>query len=75
MSTWELTAEQIRVAGLRALERELGPVGMVRFIQQFTRGSGNYTAERDAWLSDIDVDAALAQIEERRAVQPDEESE
>jgi hypothetical protein len=67
MNTWELTAEQIRAAGLRALERELGTVGMVRFLQQFSRGSGDYTKERDTWLADLDLDAALAEIRERRA--------
>jgi len=35
MSTRTMTLEQIRLAGLEALARELGPVGMVRFLQQF----------------------------------------
>jgi hypothetical protein len=30
-----MTGEQIRLAGLEALLRELGPVGMIRFLQQF----------------------------------------
>jgi hypothetical protein len=38
--------EEIRRAGLEALLRELGPEGMVRFLQQFQPGSGDYTAER-----------------------------
>ena len=38
--------DEIRQAGLEALYRELGPVGMVRFLQQFENGSGDYTAER-----------------------------
>jgi len=35
------TPEQIRTAGLAALKRELGPAGMIRFLQQFDRGSGD----------------------------------
>ncbi|HYW12500.1 MAG TPA: hypothetical protein VE871_11085 [Longimicrobium sp.] len=38
--------EEIRRVGLDALARELGPVGTVRFLQQFETGSGDYTAER-----------------------------
>lgn len=46
MTTTTMSLEEIRRAGLEALERELGPVGMVRFLQQFDTGSGDYTAER-----------------------------
>lgn len=53
-----MTLEQINADGLRALARELGPVGMVRFLQQFEQGRGDYTAERWQWLpGDLDVDA------------------
>lgn len=45
-----LTLEQIRTAGLDALARELGPVGMVRFLQRFEVGRGDYSAERHQWL-------------------------
>ena len=36
--------DEIHQAGLEALHRELGLVGMVRFIQQFDQGSGDYIA-------------------------------
>lgn len=45
------TLEQIRREGIAVLDRELGPVGMIRFLQQFEFGRGDYTAERDAWLN------------------------
>lgn len=41
-----MTTDELRKAGLDALQRELGVVGMVRFIQLFDKGSGDYTAER-----------------------------
>jgi hypothetical protein len=38
--------EGIRRQGLEALARELGPVGMVRFLQLFENGSGDYVKDR-----------------------------
>jgi len=50
MTTEARTMEEIRRLGLEALVRELGPVGMVRFVQQFETGHGDYTRDRDEWL-------------------------
>ena len=61
-----MTAEQIRHAGLEALLRELGPEGMVRFLQQFQTGSGDYTHDRDRLLPGLSVEQILSQIAERR---------
>ena len=41
-----MTPEQIRHHGMEALRRELGVVGMIRFLQMFSNGKGDYTAER-----------------------------
>lgn len=41
-----MTQREIREAGLAALIQSLGPTGMVRFLQQFDCGEGNYTQER-----------------------------
>ena len=49
----EMTLEEIRVRGHAALLRDLGPVGYVRFLQQFDPGRGDYTRERSAWLDSI----------------------
>lgn len=63
-----LTPEALRLAGLDALRRDLGATGMVRFLQQFTLGSGNYTAERWQWLpADVDVDHLTTTIEQETA--------
>jgi hypothetical protein len=40
------TLQQINQKAQRLLRAELGPVDYVRYQQQFTRGSGDYTAER-----------------------------
>jgi hypothetical protein len=62
-----MTQEEIRIAGLKALKRELGPVGMVRFLQQFDLGEGDYTKERKKLLEEYnDVDKILREIEATR---------
>jgi hypothetical protein len=66
MITQTMSAEEIRNAGLAALRRELGVVGMVRFLQQFEMGHGDYTTERHAWLDKWDLDAIVAKIGEER---------
>jgi hypothetical protein len=48
-----MTLNEIRAKGLAVLLKELGPVGYVRFLQQFENGSGDYTKERSQWLDTI----------------------
>jgi hypothetical protein len=49
---------EIRKTGLQALREALGPVGMVRFIQQYENGHGDYTKEKyqqpDLTVEEID---------------------
>jgi hypothetical protein len=37
----------LRKLGLEALCKSLGPLGMVRFLQQYETGIGDYTRERN----------------------------
>ena len=69
MNVAEMSLEEIRQHGIDALARELGPVGMIRFLQQFETGKGDYTLERHQWLPD-DVDAIAEAIGDRRALNP-----
>ncbi|GHV92815.1 hypothetical protein AGMMS50268_33180 [Spirochaetia bacterium] len=50
---------EIRKMGLQALKEALGPVGMVRFIQQYENGYGDYTKEKyqhpDLTVEEIDT--------------------
>lgn len=67
-----MTPEEIRTAGLQALERELGVVGAARFLQQFEKGTGDYTEERHSWLGEEsieEIEAFSRQINERRSSQ------
>jgi hypothetical protein len=51
-----MTLDQIRQKGLEALRRELGAAGMIRFLQQFESGSGNYARERRKWVDRTTLD-------------------
>ena len=55
MST-QRTLEKIRRDGLAALRERLGVVGMVRFLQQFDHGQGDYAKERHKWVDSISMD-------------------
>jgi hypothetical protein len=57
-----MTLEEIRKTGLEALAERLGPVDMVRFLQQFETGRGDYSAEREAWLESLDKETFIAQV-------------
>lgn len=70
MSSRTMTRDQIRAAGLDALARELGHVGMVRFLQQFETGRGDYAKERHEWLDEEDIEAVLKEIRQRRHKAP-----
>ena len=61
-----LTAEQIRHIGLQALGRDLGPDGMIRFLQQFETGWGDYTEDRRQWLQENNVTELAGKIVRQR---------
>jgi hypothetical protein len=61
-----MTPVELRRQGLEALTKALGYVGMVRFLQQFDEGSGDYTQERHQWQDELTVADIMVQIKERR---------
>lgn len=64
------TPAELRRAGIDALVKALGPVGMARFLQQFDPGKGDYTAERDRILGSPTVDEVMDELERRREDPP-----
>jgi hypothetical protein len=50
------TLEEIRYEGFSALVIALGPTDAVRFMQQFSKGYGNYTKERNQWLENKSIE-------------------
>jgi hypothetical protein len=66
MNTPLMTLEQIRVTGLAALLEKLGPDGMIRFLQQFETGTGDYSTERHPRIDQLDMDTLIADIRKRQ---------
>ena len=54
----ELTSEAIAL-----LSRELGTADTIRFINQFTNGFGDYTAERDLRFDSLSLDDITSAIQ------------
>lgn len=57
---------QIRQIGIEILNRELGPVAMIRFLQQYEKGYGDYSKERHEWLDKLSVSDIVEQIKSKR---------
>jgi hypothetical protein len=66
MNARSMSLSEIRAAGLAVLARELGPVGMARFLQQFETGRGDYTRERESWLGGETVESLADKIKQAR---------
>ena len=64
------TLSHIRKTGIKALAEALGPIDMVRFIQSFELGSGDYTKERRQWL-DQSIEEIAEEIKRKRAKRTD----
>ncbi len=60
------TLLEVRLAGLEALTRELGPVGMILFLQQYESGKGDYSVDRHRLLEKSTVKALNKKIREHR---------
>jgi hypothetical protein len=51
-----LTQDEIYRRGLEALRERLGRAGMIRFLQQFETGAGDYARERHEWVDRVMLD-------------------
>ena len=61
------TPMEIRHEGYEALVKALGVVGMLRFMQQFDNGRGNYTEERSQWLDKFTLEDIVAETNRQNA--------
>lgn len=66
MNTKKLTPADIRKLGIEAIVKELEPVGMIRFFQQYELGYGDYTKERSSILQEEDVKSIVKKIKRQR---------
>ncbi len=53
---------QIKLMGLEILKTELGASGLIRFLQQFDMGTGDYVQDREQWQNDYNVDSLMKEI-------------
>ena len=61
----------LRKLGMEALKEKLGIVGAVRFIRQFSEGSGDYTKDRDAFHANLTFDEIVEgsmEMEKKRKI-------
>ncbi len=66
MNALKMTANQIHELGIEALLQKLGPVGTIRFLHQYETGKGNYSIDRQQWLTVPDVETLANQIQRSR---------
>ena len=66
MTTTYMSPIQLTQTAIRILVKELGIVNTARFIDQFTGGYGDYTAERDMLLPDMTVDEIVRAIQQQK---------
>jgi hypothetical protein len=57
---------QITAEAMKILYREIGIVDTVRFINQYTVGCGDYTAQREELFGGITLDNIIAEIKQSR---------
>jgi len=62
MTIHAMTLEQVRQLGITALTKQLGMVGMIRFLQQSETGWGDYTKDRERWLGNSDLKDLFTEI-------------
>jgi hypothetical protein len=48
--------DEVRQLGLDALRQRLGRADMIRFLQQFEIGQGDYAQDRHAWTDRLSLD-------------------
>jgi hypothetical protein len=50
------TLDEVRQEGLQALRERLGRADMLRFLQQFETGSGDYSRQRREWVDKLTIE-------------------
>lgn len=57
---------QITTEALKVLYREIGIVDTLRFINQYTAGYGDYTAQREELFAGMTLDEMTSEMKRRR---------
>lgn len=62
------TDYEIQQTAFDVLHKQLGISNLIRFMQQYDKGYGNYTVDRDEWQKNYTVDSLFAEIEANKKV-------
>lgn len=57
------TDYEIQKTAFDVLRKQLGISNLIRFMQQYDKGYGNYTVDRDLWQKNYTADSLFAEIE------------
>ena len=63
------TDYEIQKTAFDVLRKQLGVSNLIRFMQQYDKGYGNYTVDRDQWQKNYTVDSLFAEIEANKTKQ------
>ncbi len=66
MSSKTMSLPEIRREGFQALLDRLGPAGMIRFIQEYDSGRGDYTRDRHQWLDCLPDEEIIKSVQNRQ---------
>lgn len=67
MNAQAVTLDELNQRALDILTRELGTAETMRFVTQFSQGSGDYTAERQRLFENVTLDQIFDEIDRRRS--------
>jgi len=63
----QMTDEQFEKHTLAILQRELGPLGMARYLRTHGSGNADYTRDRHQWLDHLTIDEILEEAKKLEA--------
>jgi len=62
----KMTPNQVKISGLHAISAQMGIVGLIRFIQEYEIGYGDYTADRHEWQKNYNVQKIVNKIKNKK---------
>lgn len=60
------TDYEIQETAFDLLHKQLGITNLIRFMQQYDKGYGNYTKDRDTWQKEYTTDSLFDEIESKK---------
>jgi len=57
---------EVNKTATHILFQQMGVVDTIRFLNQFSLGSGDYTQERKRWIDDLTIEDIVSDIKAKR---------